>query len=172
MLKLIGACLVILSSTGIGLYFSNVTKGRLCDLKDLKKNMFILRGDIHYGNTPLPEAIEALAARNNDNFKQFFAGIAKELRKLDGLTFTAIWDKGIHKYLKESYLSPTDRSQLSKLGETLGYLDKEMQIRTIDLYIEQLETELDEAIGSVKEKTRLYNMLGVLFGIFITIVMI
>lgn len=171
-LKLIGACLVILSSTGIGIYFSSITKGRLIDLKDLKKNMFMLRGDIRYGNTPLPEAIEALAIRNHDNFKPFYEGVVKELKKLDGLPFSEIWDKGVNEYMKDTYLTAADRSHFSKLGETLGYLDKEMQIRTIDLYIEQLENELQEAVSSVKEKTKLYNTLGVLFGIFITIVMI
>ena len=171
-LKIIGAILVIASSTGIGLYFSNLTKGRVTDLKALKRNIFILRGDIRYGNTPLPEAIEALAIRNNDNFKEFFHGVVLELKKLDGLTFAKIWDKGIKNYLKESYINATDREQLNKLGETLGYLDKDMQIKTIDLYIEQLENELEEATRTVKEKTRLYNLLGVLFGIFVTIVMI
>lgn len=171
-LKLIGACLVILSSTAMGLYFSNVTKGRLVDLKALKKNMFILRGDIRYGNTPLPEALETLAERNKDNFKEFFHEIAKELRSLSGETFASVWDKGVRKFLKNSYINAVDREQLSKLGESLGYLDKDMQIKVIDLYIEQLETELEEATHTIKEKTRLYNMLGVLFGIFITIVMI
>lgn len=171
-IKLVGACLVILSSTGIGLYFSSITRGRLQDLKDLKKNMFSLRGDIQYGNTPLPDAMEGLAQRCNDNFTLLFSSVANELKNRGGCTFSVIWDKGIEEHLKQSYLSVNDRRQLTKLGDTLGYLDKDMQTKNIDLYIEQLDVELDEAITTMKEKTRLYNMLGVLFGIFITIVMI
>ena len=61
---------------------------------------------------------------------------------------------------------------MTRLGENLGYLDKEMQLNTIDLYITQIQGELDDAVDSVKEKVRLYNMLGVMAGIFITIVLI
>ena len=57
-------------------------------------------------------------------------------------------------------------------GENLGYLDKEMQLATIDLYLATIETEIEEAVRTVKEKTYLYNSLGVMAGIFLTIILI
>lgn len=171
-LKILGASLVILSSTGIGMYFSSITKGRLHDLKDLKKDIYLLRGDIHYGNTPLPDAIAALAERGSDNFTLFFCEVSKNLREREGQSFSSIWDKGIETFLKDSYISTVDKRQLAKLGETLGYLDRDMQLKSIDLYMDQMNLELDDAASTIKEKTKLYNMLGVLFGLFLTIVMI
>lgn len=172
MIKIVGACLVILSCTSLGLYFSSLVQGRVTDLKALKKNITILRGDIKYGNTTLPEAIGALARRNSDTFKEFFAAIEGELLNSSGLSFIQIWDKGIKTCLKNSYMNQSDREQLNRLGETLGYLDKEMQLKTIDFYVEQLDHELIDAVNTMKEKTRLYNMLGILFGLFLTVVFI
>lgn len=172
MIKIIGAFLVIVSSTGIGLYFSMMMKGRVKDLKALKKEIYLLRGDISYGATPLPEAIGMLARRSKDHFQPFFQALSVELEKLDGLTFAEIWDKCMLTSLGDTFLNDVDKELLKKLGDTLGYMDKEMQIKSIDLYAEQLELELTEAIQSEKEKTRLYNMLGVLCGIFITVVLI
>ena len=171
-MKILGACLVILSCTSLGLYFSSLVQGRVSDLKAMKKNITILRGDIKYGNTTLPEAIGALARRNTDNFKEFFAGIEEELMNASGLSFIQIWDKGINTSLKNSYMNHNDREQLNRLGETLGYLDKEMQLKTIDFYMEQLDHELVDAVNTMKEKTRLYNMLGILSGLFLTVVLI
>lgn len=171
-MKVIGALLVIFSCTGIGLYFSAMTKGRVADLKALKKEIYLLRGDICYGSTPLPEAFEMLAQRSGNHFKCFFFNIALQLKKFDGLPFAQIWDKGIQENLSESFLNEQDKEQLHKLGDTLGFMDKDTQIKSIELYIEQLDQELTEAIQNQKEKTRLYNMLGVLCGLFLTVVLI
>ena len=172
MVKIFGALLVILSCSTIGVYFSSLVRGRVTDLRAMKKNITILRGDIKYGNTTLPEAIGALSRRNVDNFKDFFAGIEQDLLSSSGLSFQKIWEEGTKNYMKNTYMNQQDREQINHLGENLGYLDKEMQLKTIDLYIEQLDHELQDSIATMKEKTRLYNMLGILYGLYLTVVLI
>lgn len=172
MLKFIGAVLVISSSTAMGFYFSFITKVRLEDLKELKKYILILRGDIRYTGTPLPEAINNLSRRSKSNFENFFTSISEQLLKLEGRTFFQIWETSVMADLMDTCLINKDKKSLIQLGETLGYLDKEMQMNTIDLYISGLEEEIENLTQIVKEKTRLYNLLGIMGGIFITIVMI
>ena len=171
-MKLFGALLVLLSCTSIGLYFSCLVRGRVTDLRAIKKDITILRGDIKYGNTTLPEALGALSRRNTDNFKEFFSGIEKDLLDANGTSFATIWDMATREYLKNTYMKQQDLEQLKTLGENLGYLDKEMQLKTIDFYVEQLDHELEDSIGTMKEITRLYNMLGILSGLFLTVVLI
>ncbi len=172
MLKTFGALLVILSCSTIGLYYSSLVRGRVADLRAMKKNITLLRGDIKYGNTNLPEAIGALSRKNSDNFQPFFAGIEEDLLVSSGLSFATIWENGIKNYMKSTYMNQQDREQIKHLGENLGYLDKEMQLKTIDLYIEQLDHELNDSVATMKDKTRLYNMLGILSGLFLTVVLI
>jgi stage III sporulation protein AB len=74
--------------------------------------------------------------------------------------------------LANTSLSKKDKLHLIGFGENLGYLDKEMQMNTFDLYISQLEEEITDLSKSVKEKAYLYNSLGIMAGIFITIIMI
>ncbi len=164
--------MVILSSTAMGVYFSTLTKGRVHDLKAFKKNICLLRGDIRYAGTPLPEAMSMIGNRSNDHFKEFFLGLADEYQQMKGETFVEIWRKGTETYLKETYLTVADREQVARLGENLGFMDKEMQIKTIDLYLEQLDLEIEDSQQSVREKTRIYNLLGVLAGVFVTIIFI
>lgn len=68
-------------------------------------------------------------------------------------------------------LTKKDKYQMIKFGEHLGYLDKEMQLNTLDLYLVQLDEELRGLTSNVKEKTYLYNSLGIMAGIFISIVL-
>jgi stage III sporulation protein AB len=170
--KIIGCILVIASSTGIGFFFSTEMKCRIEDLKELKKLIGLLRGDIRYANTPLPEAINSITRRHSGRFDGFFNYVSVKLHELSGLTFSDIWKTATERELANTSLSKKDKLHLIGFGENLGYLDKEMQMNTFDLYISQLEEEITDLSKSVKEKAYLYNSLGIMAGIFITIIMI
>ncbi len=156
----------------MGWYFSSELKTRIKDLKELKKLIYLLRGDIRYANTPLPEAVQALSIRHEGKYRQFLSVIADRLHELGGLSFYQIWKEAVDKELNKTSLSTKDRNGLISLGETLGYLDKDMQMNTLDLYISQLEDEIIDLSKNVKEKSYLYSSLGIMGGIFITIIML
>lgn len=170
--KLLGSLLVILSSAGIGFYFSNEMKCRIEDLKELRKLIVLLRGDIRYGNTPLPEAISAIARRHEGCFAPFFSQVSSKLTELSGLTFLEVWKEAVELELSCTSLNKRDKLHLIQFGENLGYLDKDMQMNTLDLFLSQLEEEIQELTKSVKEKAYLYNSLGIMAGIFVSIVML
>lgn len=171
-MKIIGCILVIASSTGMGFFFSNDMKCRIEDLKELKKLIGLLRGDIRYANTPLPEAIGAITRRHNGNYNAFFQNVSSRLSELSGHTFSVIWKEAVWKELGDTSLSKKDKLHLIQFGDNLGYLDKDMQMNTIDLFLSQLEDEIRDITKTVKEKAYLYNTLGVMAGIFIIIIMI
>ena len=77
--KIIGCMLVIASSAGMGFYFSGEIKSRIEDLKELKKLIGLLRGDIRYASTPLPEAISAMARRSSGHFEVFLKNVSGKL---------------------------------------------------------------------------------------------
>lgn len=171
-MKIVGAILTISSCTALGFYFSTEMNTRLKQLRELIKYITILRGDIRYANTPLPEAMENLARRSPGFFQEFLMGVTKMLYESGKGTFGSIWQVNVENCLNESSLTKTDKEQLIHFGENLGYLDKEMQVNTIDLYLHELEEETKELTNVAKERGRLYNLLGIMAGIFITIVMI
>lgn len=164
--------MVIASCAGMGFYFSSEMKDRIEDLKELRKLISLLRGDIRYAATPLPEAISVLNRRHSGRFHQFLDYVSTKLNELSGQTFAHIWQTGIDSKLGDTSLSRKDKLQLAQLGENLGYLDKDMQVNTLDLFITQLETEISDLSKTVKEKVYLYNTLGIMAGIFIIIIMI
>lgn len=172
LLKMIGAVLTITSCSALGFYFSNELNLRIRQLRELKKYMIILRGDIRYGGTPLPEAIGNLARRSPGTFKKFLSRVSGELYESGGGTFQDIWGKCVWSELKNSSLTEMDKENMIRFGENMGYLDREMQLSTIDLYLNQLEEEISEQTSVARERTKLYNVLGIMAGIFITIIMI
>lgn len=170
--KVVGCILIILSSTLMGFYCSNELKARINDIKELRKLIVLLRGDIRYANTPLPEAICAIARRHEGSFKEFFTRVSERLSENSGNTFSQVWKEAVDLELLKTSLNKKDKSLLIQFGENLGYLDKEMQMNTLELFLAQIEDEINDLSKTVKEKSYLYSTLGIMAGIFISIILI
>ena len=121
---------------------------------------------------PLPEAFTHVSVRLPAPFGLFLSGIADELKKADGRTLSEIWKAEEQKYIKKLHLTRTDLEQLETLGEVLGYLDTEMQLAAIRLYLEQLEQSLAEAQEQMGSRQRLYQSLGIAGGVFLVILLL
>lgn len=172
LLKIIGSIFIIGSTSLFGYLLGKEKTNRLAQLRDLKKLLYQLRGEIQYGYTPLPEAMGNLGSRSETVFSGFFLDMEEQLKGYEGSSFYSIWKAGVEEKLKNTALNKADKRKLTAFGENLGYLDQDMQIRTIELYIEGLEEEINTESKAQKEKIRLCQLLGVLSGIFVTIVML
>ena len=62
--------------------------------------------------------------------------------------------------------------ELARKNIQLGYLDTQMQERTLLLYLEQLELSVSRLRGEIREKCRLSTVLGVMGSLFLVIVML
>lgn len=162
----------ILSTSLFGFLMGREKTSRLEQLRLLKKMFYQLRGEIQYGYTPLPEAMGHLGGRSQTVFSDFFLSMEQKMQRFEGHSFYVIWKQEIEQKLTKTSLNGSDKQKLCALGENLGYLDQEMQLKNIDLFLQNLEEEIMQESNSIKEKIRLYQLLGVLSGTFVTIVML
>ena len=61
---------------------------------------------------------------------------------------------------------------LMSMGETIGYLDKEMQEKTIGFAIEQIEDVIFQMKDQVIKNCRMYRSLGLSFGLLVVIILV
>lgn len=181
-IRILGAFLVIFASTGMGLYFGSNIKDRLEKLQMLKQQFTAIRSDIGYSKTTLPEAMQNMAERlsldktlknkASKEFAGFYQEIAQRLMERTGVPLQEIWNNAIEHHLKGTTLNSSDLQLLSSLGGQFGGLDREMQLKTIDLYLARLEEERLSEVQKAGEKMRLYRTLGLLAGVFLVVVML
>ena len=171
MIKLLGCVMVLCASTGMGILAGEKKKARRKQLKELLLHLKVMYGEIEYGRTALPEVLEIVASRNQGDITDFFKMVAKELSKMQGEGFHTVWKRCMEAELSATSLEKKDRLWLEGLGENLGFLDQKMQLATITHYMMSLETAIEEAENEVKDKVKIYKLLGVLGGIFVVIVM-
>ncbi len=61
--KILGGAMVIFSTSAYGFLMSRDLQKRLQELKEIKKIMFLLKGEIGFGMTPILEAAGNIAGR-------------------------------------------------------------------------------------------------------------
>ena len=102
MLKGIGALLILASAAGIGASFSSDLKGRCMELRLLKQMIYMLRGEIKYTKTPLPEAFASIAVRIKEPFGSFLEQTAEQMGSMEGQSFGELWQKQIKQWLSDT----------------------------------------------------------------------
>lgn len=172
MFKIAGAILVFASCAGIGYGKSVEYRRRIRELLLLKKMMLMLRGEVRYGATPLPDAFDRIGDKIEHVFGMFLKKVSRQLKQQPGKPLSDIWSTEMKKELTACNLTKEDQKQLQRLGSDLGYLDREMQISTIDFYVEQLEGTIEGLEKEQGKRSRVYNCLGIFAGIMINLVLL
>lgn len=171
-IKILGILLTVTACGGLGADAAFRVKRRLRLLEELKTMATHLKGEILYANAPLDEAFERTGRRNPGSAGTLFSQVADEMREETGESFGKIWAGQAQAFAKTSLLSQKEKEELIRFGEHLGYLDRDMQEKTIQFYLEDLEHAIQALRKQEPEKCRLFMSLGVLSGLFLAVVMV
>lgn len=170
-MKWLGMCMVLLGSMGLGIWYSALYTRRFKNLIFCRKAILIIRGEIAYGRTPLPQAFGQAAGRIRGAVKEFFELVSERMEE-GGARIEKLWSQSLTEAISDREMRKEDIRELRELGDTLGYLDVEMQLQTLDLYLSRLEQSIKEYEGEKKSRTKLYPVLGTMCGALICIIMI
>ena len=173
-LKWIGSMLVLFSAGGFGIWSAMQWRERLRLLEKLRQMIYFLKGEITYSHAPLADALERVGKREAGPLGQLFTAAAEGICRQEGESLQEIWRREVQVLSSPKIrlpLTEEDLEQLAGLGEHLGYLDVDMQERTLGLYLEQLDISIEYLRTNQREKCRLYTSLGIMGGMFLVIVM-
>ncbi len=168
--KLMGMLIVIVSCTLIGCKYSLKYSLRLNDLRIIKRMINMLKGEIKYKSSLLEEAFGSMKDKFNKPYSDFLHSISSELSSGD-MIYEEIVLSGLEIIRKNTALSNKDIERISQVLNNLGYLDKEMQLISMNMYLEELEESEKEASLDVSKNGKLFKILGVFTGLFICIFM-
>ncbi len=169
-MKLLGAILIICSSTLIGFAIARELNLRSKQLREMLTALKILETEVSYAVTPLPECFVKLGDKLSPATAQIFI-LAKDY--LDqGLVAEEAWGKSILKSQSSLSLKEEDLQTLLDFSHNLGETSIEDQVRYISLAEHKLNSLYQEAVAEEKIKVKLWRYLGVTVGLFIAILII
>lgn len=172
MLKIVGCIMIIAAGSGIGYLRGLDFQKHLTEIQSLRRLFLMLKSEIKYTKTPLGEAFYHIGRRMEGKYAEWLLELSKELEEKTGTAFINVWSNTIDQYLRDTNLNREDLKRLKAAGRQMGYMDEEMQIGTIHLFLEQLEEEIRHMRENLATQRRLCNCLGVMGGIFLAVVLV
>lgn len=171
LMKLGGSVLVTASCAGLGIMKARNFRQHKKNLEQLRSMMVLLRGEILYARAPLAEAFWSVGNREEGPAACLFRETAARMQKQEGEPFFQIWQEESGRYGRQLLLTDRERLELQELGRHLGFLDLGMQERTIALYLERAEQSIRYYREHEREQNRLYTGLGIMGGLFLSILL-
>ena len=169
MLKLVGAVLIIFASAGLGYLKSRELMLHEKNLEEFLQVILCLKGEIRCGNSSLSDALRDTACRCRGRYEEFLERVAACIEANTEEKLSIIFQNCTENYLTDIKLDEDERRKISLLGEKLGYLDREMQIRQLELYETDFLYLLQNLRKDKEEKKKIYRSLGAMGGILLAI---
>lgn len=170
MFKLIGAGMVLISATFVGFYMSRQYVNRPRQLRQLMHALQQLETEIHYGLTPLPEALERISRYGTDPINCLLLTASQQMTLPQTSTEEA-WRYAVEACWDQNALQSTEQEIILQLGRSLGSSDSKEQVKHLQLAMNQLATESAIAVEEQQKYARMWKSLGVLTGALIVTLM-
>lgn len=172
MLKLAGSILIIGTGILAGMSAADRVRQQYEEMRELQTLLYALRSEILYARACLGEAFLKIGRDAGEPYCGWMMEMSRKMERRQDRMLSVIWKTGVRDALKNSRIQKRDLLRLEELGTQLGDADLEAQIRSLDRYLEELKHSMEEIREGMKIKIRLCQCLGVMGGIFVTILLI
>ena len=170
MIKILGAVLIVVSTSLIGFEVSKKLIARPKHIRDLRAALQILEAEIMYGHSPLKEAVLLLAKQIPAPVSILFKDFASRLGSTNQSVLSA-WTDSLEVVRKQSELQQKEIDILLQFGETLGKHDRESQQKQIQLALVHLDREEADAAEKQMKYDKMARSLGFFSGLLIAILL-
>lgn len=168
-LKLIGAVLILLSSSGFGFYIAAIHKKEVCCLQKLVAIIEFMEWELECRLTPLPQLCQSIAERTRFSFSAIFSDLSQEL--------ACQISPDVATCVRSVLASHKDVPRftyrfLEMLGDSLGEYNIDGQIKSLVSLRLLIGKKLDELTENQSQRLHCYQTLGVCAGAALAILFI
>lgn len=129
-----------------------------------------IQTQIEYALTPTADLLQKLS--ESAEFQDFsFVSLVND-DFCDGKSLENAWDCALQRYMASSALQLQEKELISAFSEAFGATDKNGQSANCAFFIAQLKARAEELRKSAQSKARLCCALGILSGVFFTILLL
>ena len=161
MQRVIGALLIITATSGAGYLYGADLKRYLDKMVYLRYIAGLIKGEMEYTGAPLPEIFRGIGSRVQEPCASWLKNISAEIDLREESAFARIWNRGVDRYLKEL-----------GLGTFLGQSDRDTLERSMQMYLNRMDLEIEKLREGLASKRKVSRCLGVMSGIFLVVVLL
>lgn len=172
MLKVIGAILVILGSAGFGVVCRQELEQTLHHTTCLKDILELIKSEVEYTKASLPEACRMAGMKTEEPYRSVLVQISEKMRTNTGISFPKVWEQEIGACLSNLPLDKKDKQLFLRFAKSTGFADRQMQLRALEQYSALLTQSIEVQRDNLMKKGKVVMSMGLIGGIFLTIVLL
>lgn len=171
MVKLLGVIFIGFSAAMMGLQLSLRMKARLDLLKEIRYAFEEIRAEAEYSMEILPCIIQNAAKKTSSVCSEWLYSLYDKLKNTGEYGFAQAYEASLQ-ILKNSELKDEDIRIIEMLSEKIINRDKDRLSDVFGSVIRELSQQQDAVAAEYRDKSKLYRTLGILFGLFVIIIVI
>lgn len=171
-MRLIGTVLIFSGCTGLGLWYREQLLERVKMLRIMTVVLEMLMSEIRYGKSTLPECCKEIAARVDGPFKDALRQIYCVCHNEPGGVFQEVFQEQMMQTFEKMPLKREDREIFLAPFCGQGYVDGQMQLKSIEQSLAQIQDTIRILSEEQREKCRMAVGLGVMSGMLLIIIMV
>lgn len=170
-MKLMGACLLVISGAAAGMKHVYEMQQRLRILEEIRKALLFMRSEIQHAATPMPELLAGLERQMDGLVSACLGDVGRGLRQCEEENASLIWNTRVCRPLGQKGLLPADVRWLEQMEALFSVRDRAMQLGSVDLYLEQLALRISEARAKLEQNRNVSYCVGTMGGVLLALVL-
>jgi len=166
-MKVIGMVFVILAASSVGFSMSSSIRRDRLLLLQLQHALQLLRNEIAFCGTPLPQTFALMAANCTGYLERVFSEVAKQMDKHRWMSPSAVMEQVLSGQ-RDTVVSDI----LKELAAGLGDYDVQSQLISVRTADERAATSLQRTEQEGSTTARIYETLGICSGLSVAILLI
>lgn len=143
-------------------------KSRMVEQELWQQKLLLLKGEIQYGHTSLPELFSYLGKEREYRVDHFFYSLSERLSR-EQLPFYTVWRQEAQELVK--YLDIA-MEPLVLVGQQLGSVNRQTELNNLELYMQQYERELAYKRERFGEQKKVVRAVSIAFGLALMLLLI
>ena len=171
MLKVMGCFFIIYASFMTGHAVGNYHTRMIKEMEELILLMHIIRNQIIYEGTEIPELLETCEKRAGGGVKIWLRHLSHTIATCRDKSFVEIWQESMEVLSNQTALRGDIVDEVRRFGAILGDMDVEAQVSRMNLIENIVEDRYEKERNRNGGIKRLSSSLGLLGGVFIVIML-
>ena len=166
----LGALIVVISALSLGVFKAKEERTKTKTLCELCSMLEMFENEICTNRTPLGKVISARSMKSLVLLRPFLSSMQSGFKDLGDRRFFDIWSESINNTLM--LLPEKSKSELIKLGNSLGRYDSDLQRNAIERCMSVLRSECEELESGLKNNEKMYIGLSGGAGLILALMLI
>lgn len=172
MIKIVGIILIIASSTILGFCYGERFKSRLKELRELQRGIYVLKSEINFTRSLLPDAFYKVYEKCDAPIGDIFLKVSELLNTNEEKDVYSCFLQVLNEKKETLSLTKEDISIFIDFTKSLGEVDIDGHNDMFSLTLDNLSKAVEDAEHNMDKNVKMYRYLGFSFGAMIGIILI